>query len=208
MDKLDIASIERAISKAKMEKSNLTPEVLALEGMNSSRVRHLYNNLGSISTKYLEIGVWRGASLISTCFGNELQHFAVDSFTEFNADGTVQEQFKRNCMEHLGKCNYADRNCFEITELPFKPDMYTYDGSHDEDGHIKAVTHFFPMMADKFLFLCDDFGEDGEGFYHVQTATRKGLELVSSQYKVEKEWVLPKKEGFWEGFFVALINRI
>jgi hypothetical protein len=191
-----------------MEESKLTPEVLALEGMNSSRVRHLYNNLGSIGTKYLEIGVWRGASFISVCLGNDLKYLAIDNWTEFNAEGTVKDAFKRNCLEHLGKLNYVDQDCFQITEIPFKPDMYTYDGGHGEAEHIMAVTHFFPMMADRFLYLCDDFGEEGEGFYHVQTATRKALDLVSGEYKVEKEWVLPKKEGFWEGFFVALISRI
>lgn len=208
MENSHIAAIEQAIENAYKEQSKLTPEVLALEGMNSSRVRHLYNNLGAISTKYLEVGVWCGASLISTCFANDLEHFGIDSFTEFNPEGTVQAKFRRNCMLHLGKHNYTDQDCFQVKELHFQPDMYTYDGGHGESDHIMAVTHFFPMMADRFVFVVDDFGKEGSGFHQVQTGTRKGLEFMSKQYRVVKEWELPKSDGFWEGIGIFLIERI
>lgn len=210
MDKLDIASIERAISKAKMEKSNLTPEVLALEGMSSPKVRHLYNNLGALATEYFEVGSWKGASLISTCFQNELPHFASDNFSEFNGDRTVQYQFEQNCMEHLMDCNYLDMNCWSLRKLPIKPDLYLFDGGHSFEDHKKAITHFFPMMADRFIFVVDDYSHPD--FHAVKEGTLAGLSEVQDKYKVLKDWELWEEgEGgvrWWNGIGIFLIERI
>lgn len=215
MTKID--EIEWAIELAKQQKSKLSPEVLALEGMSSPKVRHLYNNLGALATTYFEVGSWKGASLISTSFGNNLNYFASDNFSEFNDDGLVQSQFERNCVQYLGKLSYASSDCWSIKEFEhtvngarFVPDLYLFDGAHDFESHKKAVTHFFPMMADQFVFIVDDYSHPD--FHAVKEGTLAGLEAVKDKYQVVKDWELWEEgEGstkWWNGIACFLIERI
>jgi hypothetical protein len=214
MENLDIASIERAINRAKMEQSNLTPEVLASEGMSSPKIRHLYNNLGALATGYVEIGTWKGASFISTLYGNDLkQSGSIDNFSEFNPDGTVQQIFHDNLKNFLSKDWEGflwDNDCWAFEKLPFKPDLYLFDGGHSFEDHKKAVTHFFPMMADRFIFVVDDYSHPD--FHAVKEGTLAGLEEVQDKYKVVKDWELWEEgEGsvrFWNGIGIFLIERI
>lgn len=206
-----IELIEHAIAQAHLEQSKLTPEVLAVEGMSSPKVRHLYNNLGAISKKYFEVGSWKGASLISTCFGNDLIYYSCDNFSEFNPDGTVEKEFQKNCMKYLQGAQYYNVDCFTLTELefPLPHDLYLFDGGHSFDDHKRAVTHFFPMMADQFVFVVDDFSHPD--FHAVKEGTLAGLEAVKDQYEVVKSWeIFEEGEGsvrFWNGLGIFLIRR-
>jgi len=211
-----IEQIEWAIHLAKQEKSRLTPEVLALEGMSSPKVRHLYNNLGAISAKYLEIGSWKGASLISTLFNNSsLQGMAVDDWSEFNENGSVAKECLSNVDRFIVPVEglpivFDMGSCWHVQCLPFRPDLYLFDGGHSFEDHRKAVTHFFPMMADQFIFIVDDFSNPD--FHAVKEGTLAGLSDVKDQYKVVKDWELWEEgEGsvrWWNGLGVFLIERI
>jgi len=210
MVRLHIAEIEQAIANAHNEQSKLTPEILALEGMSSPKVRHLYNNLGNLSTRYFEVGSWKGASLISTCFGNEIKHFACDNFSEFNPDGLVKDEFEKNCLNHLDYYSYANKDCFAIEkyEIPLWPDLFLFDGGHSFEDHKRAVTHFFPMMADQFIFVVDDFSHPD--FHAVKEGTFAGLEEVKDQYEIVKSWeIFEEGEGsvrWWNGIGIFLIH--
>lgn len=217
MENSHIAAIEQAIENAYKEQSKLTPEVLALEGMNSPKVRHLLNNLGAISTGYFEIGSWKGASFCSTMVGNKnLVGLANDDFSEFDKNKEAQIKFLESAQALIEESNWVlvTENCWKLKDLQyvvlgnFVPDLYFFDGNHSEESHKQAVVQFFPMMADRFVFVVDDFGKEGSGFHQVQTGTRKGLEFMSKQYRVVKEWELPKSDGFWEGIGIFLIERI
>ena len=211
-----IQQIEAAIAAAEQEQSALSPEVLGLEGMNSAKVRHLLNNLGAISTKHFEIGSWHGSSFCSTMFRNDtLQGVAVDNFSEFDQDGIAQKAFLSNAKALIPEDRWEliVDECFRMKSLDFPPtglfvpDLYVYDGGHSEENQRMAVAHFFPMMADSFVFVVDDFGSEGSDWGHVQKATREGLELVKSEYEVLKEWVLTAEAGYWNGLGIFLIKR-
>ena len=214
-----IEQIEWAIHLAKQEKSKLTPEVLAMEGMSSPKVRHLYNNLGSLATEYLEIGSWKGASFISTMFGNEqLQGVAVDNWSEFNPDGKVSAAFVDNARKFINSDRWecVQDDCWRVKNLNFPPtgvlvpDLYLFDGGHSFEDHKKAVTHFFPMMADQFIFVVDDYSHPD--FHAVKEGTLAGLSEVKDQYMVVKDWELWEEgEGsvrWWNGIGIFLIEKI
>jgi hypothetical protein len=94
---LAVYNARQAMSKLIEEKHS---EVLKLDGMSSVSGRHLLNNLCSaLNTRYLEVGVWRGSTLVSALAGNENNIAAVTAIdiwgwdkaetalTEFDADG-------------------------------------------------------------------------------------------------------------------------
>jgi hypothetical protein len=76
--------IEECISRAERGESQLTKDILELNGMSSSKVRHLLNNICSVrNTKYLEVGSWRGSTFISALYDNLCQGVSIDNFSEF-----------------------------------------------------------------------------------------------------------------------------
>ena len=97
---MSVYNARRAISKLI---SPAHSEVLKLDGMSTASGRHLLNNICSaLNTRYLEVGVWRGSTLVSAVAGNEYNVAAVTaidmwgwdqqdtSLTEFDAEDAVK----------------------------------------------------------------------------------------------------------------------
>ena len=60
-----IEQVGQAIDMAERNESKLIPEILNLEGMSSSKNRHFLYNLINSDDWYLEIGCWKGSTLVS-----------------------------------------------------------------------------------------------------------------------------------------------
>src|ERR1700743_2238233 len=77
-----IAQINLAIEMAILGKSKLSPLALSIPMLGSLRIRHLLNNLGAISTTFLDVGSHVAGSYCSTVYKNENLKYsaAVDSW--------------------------------------------------------------------------------------------------------------------------------
>lgn len=211
MGQTRVGQIQEAIDMAKIHGSKLTEEALRVPGFTSIKIRHLLNNLGAISTNYLEVGVHLGGTFCSTCCGNPLQEaVAIDNYSEFNKGGETKEEFLDNadsfvCMETLFSLIEAD--CFTVKDLgQSKFDLYLYDGQHTESSQQRGVTHFLPNLTDEFIFVVDDWQ-----FAGVESGTRTGIKL--SGLEILFECILETKEGesaneaFHNGFAVFLLKQ-
>lgn len=172
-----IESIQYAIAEANMFRSKLSPEALAVPGFTSLKIRHLLNNLGAISTNYLDCGSHRGGSFCSTVFKNENLENAIciDDFREFNENSPMKD-----LLDNAGKfkpgnvrMKLLSKDCWTVTpdELPVI-DLYLYDSEHSSESQYKAITHFLGAMTDEFIMVIDDYSWQG-GF--VKEASLKGL---------------------------------
>ena len=116
MNKQDILD---AVNNALNHKSNLDEDVLSINGMSSPKVRHLINNICSISgiSHYLEVGTWRGSTLISAISNNKNIKMAlgVDNFSQF-----VEPHPTTKAWLH---CNHNTDNLFWKTSLHPKDEL-------------------------------------------------------------------------------------
>ena len=48
-----------------------------------------------------------------------------------------------------------------MDELPYKYNVYLYDGDHSIEAHEKALTHYINAMDDTFIFMVDDWMFEG-----------------------------------------------
>lgn len=205
MDKIE--QIQDAISHANRLESKLTRETTLIGGYTSDKIRHLLNNLGAISSNYLEIGVHRGATFISSVYKNDLEtYIAIDNFSELAEDGTVKDELFLNCKKFGLNLILLDQDCFTITKKDIlRPiDFYLYDGNHSYESQKKAITHFLPMMADEFILCVDDYDWDD-----VTQGTQNGIKESGINVLFEthlKSEGLPQ-DGWWNGFYVALIHK-
>ena len=81
MSKLNHAWVKAALEQADNERSKISERERELHGLSSTRLKCLINNLcAAEKTNYLEIGVYKGSTIISAVMGNDVKAIGVDNF--------------------------------------------------------------------------------------------------------------------------------
>lgn len=217
-----IQQIQEAIAKAECHESKMDETAWSVPALSSLKIRHLMNNLGAISTMYLEHGTHRGGLFCSTIRNNEnlLSACAVDNY---ESDETNQEGAMPDFLNNVKKCMPLSlrnsfllirNNSFDISPKDIYGaggiDLYLYDAHHSYEAERQAVTHFLPAMADTFIMCKDDWQ-----FGDVKRGTLDGLvdsgceilfqqELLNTEPYTEDEH---RNSEFWRGFYVALLKK-
>ena len=178
-----IPMIEDAFQSANEYYSKLPEWVLNINGMSGKKYRHLINNLTSKIPKpdHLEIGLFKGSTTVSACYGNDIKLTAIDNWimgTEIGEKFKSKEKFKSN----IGRMLEENKNMsfdFELVESDYmkvehKPDakynMYMFDGPHEREDHYNALSHVYDYLDDEFIFICDDWNWD-----FVREETQKSI---------------------------------
>jgi len=211
--------IKKSVDNANVGVSKLPQEVLDLEGMSSSRIRHLLNNIICLqgnTARYLEIGVWKGSTTISALYNNTPEyHTAIDNFIQFNGP---RQEFQKNCrtfLDYENRVNFLDCDCFGINPADFKIkdiNTYLYDGEHSYQSQYKAIANYYDTLANEFILIVDDYNWE-----EVQRGTQdvirdKGIKVLYDvhlpAYPVTKQGVWgPEITGdkvfWWNGYYVA-----
>jgi predicted O-methyltransferase YrrM len=197
--------ILKCLANAIDSKSKLPQEILDLPGFCPPRIRHFLNSLCDFEgCNYLEIGTFKGASLLSAAFKNSGRFTAIDNFSEF--DGTRDillhsiDGFKDVC-----KVNFIEGDCWEIPKekLPEEVNVYFYDGNHSEESQERGLTQFDSILANCFVILVDDYSWAGS-----LAGTEKALKKLN--YKLDLKVELHddgNKDGWWNGLFVLLAEK-
>lgn len=211
-----IEAVRLAIEKAEKLQSNMDATSWNVPALSSLRLRHLMNNLGAISTNYLECGVHKGGLFCSTIRNNHNLEFAyyIDSFESDNIPGaeeSAQEQFDENVIDcisdgsELTVMGYvSDTFHIDVDHMPQGFDLYLYDADHSYECQRKAMTFFLDNMADVFVVCVDDYD-----WKEVWTATQDGLK--DAGVEILFEWTAKgndhDNDGYWNGFYVALCKK-
>lgn len=218
-----IGRVVRSLQRAEQHQSRLPPDVLAMSGMSSPKVRHYLNNLCSYPlTRYFEVGTAAGSTHISALSNNDLQvAVASDLWVEIKNEGGKQA-FLDNCKQHLGhepSDNHEDDwflvsgDCFEIdlAQMPKEINVYFFDGGHEVEDHYRAIHHFRDILADRFIMVIDDWND-----HRVQEGTAKALKeggynIAFSHYCVAKPGSTPPAWGdmneWWNGLMTLVLEK-
>ncbi len=207
-------------------------DIKEVRGMTGQKIRQILNTLASEATVYMEAGLYCGLSFTSAMYKNtniELA-IAIDSWAEFTNHGRINPrlEFLDACEKFYPKgvpLSLIESDHWKVTQLPplpaytigessmgstypAKPDLFYYDGAHDEQSQMRALTHFGPMCAEEFTFCCDDWNWE-----QVRRGTKRGLDW----FTVVDEWekILPFAPGrkdttdvdWWNGFYVARLKQ-
>lgn len=209
------SDIQKALVLGDAMQSKLSPEALEVPGFTSLRIRHLLNNLGALPGRhYLEIGVHRGGTFISTNYKNKLlSSVAVDNWSNCANGGQSEKDFFSTCDKLLGPTAYM---CYKQDSFTLRPEqfvnpinMYLYDGDHSYEAQYKALTHLYPMLADEFIFLVDDYSDSFYGAPHVKNGTQDAIRDLKLKVRFEQEMVGngERADGWWNGFYVSLLKK-
>lgn len=196
------------ISKADKGVSKLTERAVSVQALSSHKNKCLLNNLvGGEKIRYLEIGTYKGASLIAALYNNQPEyHAAIDSFRGFE---WMLGEFNQNCEGVLGYLpNFFNTDCFSIdpVKMGIKDiNVYYYDGNHSREDTRKALPHYYDALANEFIYIVDDFNR-------AEVATGVFESIRDTGIKMDFVKVLPARcDGdlnyWWSGVFVAACRK-
>lgn len=202
---------QQAIEKADKNESNISQEILSMQGMSGTKTRHLYNNICNLkNANYLEIGTWQGSSFVSSNYKNNLNSIVIDNWSQFNGP---KDQFIENvktfCPET--KYHYIENDCFaidlkQITDISESIDIYLYDGEHSQESQKKALTYFYPVLSKYSIVIIDDFCADS-----VWKGTDEGLEeaglIVHTKITRECNQTTGGDQTYWNGLGLFVCER-
>lgn len=206
-----INALKNSLHRTENGQNSLNEEILKLEGMSGTLYRKFINDLikSLQDINYLEIGCWKGSTLISALYDN-LYHInnyiAIDSWHEF---GGPKEEFTNNFKKYIKQePNLIDNNCFKVETDKIgiqNINIYFYDGGHSENDHIQALTHYFPLCDDCFIYIVDDYN-----WPHVVAGTYKGI--INSNLKIVYETSKftkgnGVKETWWNGVGIFVLKK-
>lgn len=211
MNKIEL--IKEAIKKADRLESKLDSESIVVPALASLRIRHLLNNLGSISNIAVDHGSHVGGSFCSIVANNPNLKIAVsiDSWASDETDGhTYEQDFRANAERFIPKETKfqvvkSDSFSVDLSVLPKNIDLYYFDGSHDEDSQCRALTYYLPVMADEFIFCVDDFM-----LQEVKDGTARGIKESGVKVLFEQEFITNHEydnESWWRGWKVFLLKK-
>ncbi len=174
-----ISHIELSIEKAENLESNITPEVLEIDGFSGIKTRHFYNHLCSMdNVMYMEIGNRKEDSLCSV-FSNNLVHMFVisDWNDEVLNDETI---FFENIMKYKKENaestfiltrNYKwwniDENYLNYLHIKDpqsrileKYNIFTCGSDHtDSLKHKDGLVQCLNCLTTEFVYIVNDWNE-------------------------------------------------
>lgn len=201
-----VEHVQQAFEKAEREESKLPSEIYTpglhdkgfLQGMSSPKVRHFMNNLCDLpDTRYLEIGTYAGSTLVSAAFHNPGQYVAIDKCCwnhgkVENSDVRIEDAVRHN-LQKFGisdKVTYFVEDCWDLdkSKIPFKANVYFYDGDHSHEAQKKALTEFKGVLDSTFIFIVDDWKEQGgKKLTNVARGTQDGIQSCGLEVVFEME---------------------
>lgn len=203
-------NIELAIAQACCSQSKLSDDVLSISGMSSKKVRHLLNNIGQQTKSHLEIGSWKGSTLISTAYGTDCEIYAMDNFSQFN-DQDILGILTHNLNWLVPNRNiqFVNADFHSILSIPdFHPkniESYFFDGDHSEQSQYDGIVCVESVLADEFVLLVDDWNHE---------PTRKGTirALTDLSFQTKENYYLPASHNgdtneWWNGLWIARIVK-
>ena len=221
-----ITQVEEAIEAARRGASNLGPwELDGVPRLSSHANLHFLNNVGAISTAFLELGTYQGSSLVAASTGNDhLRAVGIDGFGhnfEIVDGRKVRHRdvnvWRGRLLGNMGRIRGRATvrffeedhwSCDHGLVAPYGPfDFYYYDGSHHFRSQLRAMSAWLDVMADRYIFVSDDYDLE-----KIRRATQRGIKYHGlhvihdwylgedhPQYDVENEW--------GTGFYVAILEK-
>jgi len=181
-----------------------------LDGMATENKLMLFNFAASLlgpHEVYLEVGSWKGLSILGAMSGNEDKRFyAIDDFSEFQGP---KREFQTNIQRYgfSERLNFIEGDCFEVFRSAFlglqKIGVYFYDGNHSYCSQFYAIKAIEPLLADNALLIIDDcsfpqVSAANSLFYRLHSNFSLLFDLAS-EFNGEPKW--------WNGIQVLRYRR-
>jgi protein O-GlcNAc transferase len=184
-----------------------------VQGMTTPTVMQLLNHAVSCLDDdecYLEVGTWRGATLIGALLGNDAFGYAIDNdvMDEHDGDKRSSQDVWRENVVHFGmqeRTAYIDASVpaiWETLELPVPVGVYLFDGDKSTDEAASAgIMGVLPFLSKRALIILDDAND-----MHVRMAAQRLLTTYPRNTAKLLDAPTPSNcwGSFWNGVMVIV----
>lgn len=212
------------IRRAEANPSEIDGSVLS--GLSGTKIISLIRNLAekivNHDTTYLEVGVYRGLTLLSAAASvPEYEVFGIDNFAFFDSEGKnlaiIKERMRKLGIKNARIINKDYEDALENLNAftgGKKAGIYFIDGPHDYRSQLMCLLLVKPWLSDDAVIIIDDCN-----YLHVRQAnmdflkTNPEFKLVFQTYtKAHPSNLSPdeRKEaesGWWNGINVIVRDR-
>jgi len=184
---------------------DLRKELIKIDSMSTYAIGYIINRICKNLSKnqlYLNIGCWKGFSLVAGMINTKCKVIGIDNFSQFNGPKDI---FFKN-FKKLKKPNHFFfeqdyEKYFEILDQnKDKIDFYFYDGEHSYDNQFKNLE-----IADNFLNTGSVVLIDDINFDEVYEGTLDFINKTKSKFKIVKEIKTVNNHchpSFWNGIMI------
>ena len=186
-----ISHIELSIEKAGNLESNITPEVLEIEGTSDVKTRHFYNNLCSMDdAKYLAIDNITEDCVCSALSNNSISCITIGDWSDECMELDPDDKFDRpkymlNLEKYSNNCTYNYINVKwqgSDVEPLFKDrgrfNVYTnYSSYTDKSVHRESLKFFLEGLSDEFIYIVNNWNESGLKESILENISDNNLEI-------------------------------
>ena len=179
--------IQNSLEIALSGKTNLSDDIIKMQGLSGRKFRVLMNNLIKEFKipRYLEIGSWLGSTACSVCFNNQLKITCIDNWSQnFSSRVKPKEVFRKNIKKYISK-----ETDFKIIEKDFRQvnykeindiNIYLYDGAHHYEDHFDSIKLVLPALSKKFIFIVDDWNWNQVRKGTIDSINKEQLKIISN----------------------------
>jgi len=208
----------RSLENSGKNTSNFSAVNYDIEGLSSTKVRHLLNNLCSLDdTVYLELGSYAGSTFFAATMNHDLDAYAVDNYTSniaparldisWKGYNNAKEQFLKNQRKYKkGTLINSNINSIKSSDLNFKkPNIIFYDGSHEYLEQKYCLKSILPLLQDTFIMVIDD-----ANFVDVIQSAKDFIEEENLTVLYERQLLTTKYEdasSWWNGLYIAVLKN-
>jgi hypothetical protein len=218
-------NIKQAFYDAEQDKSNLREFERDLYGFSGAKIRHTINNICSIKEKmsYLELGVYRGSTLIAANFRtNVVQSYGIDDFTIDHKEATpykpegwsnprivaedLLERYKKEFSTQTQvKLINSEARKTELSQLR-KVDIIHYDLEEHHAGVESTLRYFLPKFDKHVILLISNWNSAGVRTSYKNFAKTPGLKVELVEEKLSSS--TGNTETWYNGFSASLVSFV
>lgn len=230
MSRINLAWVKAALELADNERSKITEREKELYGLTSVRLKAFLNNLcAKDNINYLEIGVYKGSTLLSALLGNEktkavgIENFKYDDREpkKWAPEDGIWENMKSQLYSNIDRYKDPDsgvntdnitiiENSFEKADLSKLPkfDVCFFDVSPvNENTYDAFVENIIPSMAPESVVVFSNYSNETHAA-EIQNMFDKHsdkIKMTWSDYRVSGG--LSDSTKYYSGILVAGIKR-
>lgn len=182
-------------------------------GMTKPPLARMINQAASLVRPdeiYLEVGCFRGGSLVCALQDNKTRAIGVENFSEFEAKDNNAEALIRHMEEFqlTDRVSLVFKSFYDFFQEPGQTippvGTYFYDANHSTQGTIDGVRLALPYLADDAIIVLDDFNmpEVRKAIYVLLEAYPQNLDLFYAY-----QTVAIGDPNWWFGFALLSYSK-
>ncbi len=207
-----IEQVEKALAAGEAEQSKIPPDVLALHGYSSPKIRHFFKVLCVFPVwRYLEGGCFLGATTIAAAYDNPGTFDCMDDYSYREDVSKARKRLPANleAFKEHAKIRFYEGDLWQTLRNKMGlngVNVWFYDAGHTEAETAYAFWTVVMTLQRASVIIIDDYR-----WPRVQRGVTAGIAIGS--WDVVREWEKTSpgikhggRENWWNGLWIGVVD--